>query len=74
VTAQVRTDPRPTHAYVSTTPCGCAIGATVDNPLHARDVRQFVIDELKHHCSINRVPIEEVRRMVFGCEHKDEGQ
>jgi hypothetical protein len=62
---------RPTHAYVSTTRCGCVIAATVDNPLHAHDVRQFVNNELISGCSINRVTIEDVRQMVFGCEHKE---
>ena len=57
-------------SYVGVAPCGCILGAAVDNPEHGKDVRKFVQDFMRDGFTIERRTNEEVRQQFCTGRHK----
>lgn len=57
-----------THAYVSRCPEGCVVGLAVDNPDHQADVEEFVTEEKRAGCIVERVPLAEAKAVGWDVE------
>ena len=68
------------YAYVGKEPCGCIRAATVDRVETAKYMRRDVDSFLKHGMTLERMPIEVVRKKFClanhkkGCPHPDLGR
>jgi hypothetical protein len=63
-----------THAYVGRAPCGCVRGLIVDDDAHKRDTsleigRWMRGDRRTPPWTIERVTIEEARKLSMRCTH-----
>jgi hypothetical protein len=56
-----------TDAYIALRPCGCIVGAVVDNPEHSKDVAKDVAEFIRAGCRIERRTNEEVRTQPWKC-------
>ncbi len=58
----------PTHAYIAKRSCGCMVFASMDDPRLAKDNAREIASCIREGFTVERVPVEEARKLPFGCE------
>lgn len=56
-----------THAYIARKPCGCVVGATVDEPQRTGHTSQVVAEWILRGMAVERVTVEEARKQFVFC-------
>ena len=57
-----------THAYIGRGKCGCIIAVTTDVPDMRKETAADVAEFVRGGLSVERVTLDDFRRMPFGCK------
>ena len=58
------------YAYIGRKACGCVVAAVADEPKHRKETAVVVFGYLMDGYTIDRVTLEEARKLLKRCKHK----
>lgn len=58
-------------AYVGKKPCGCIVAFVVDDPKYPKDTAKSVAEFIRSGYAVERVTVEESRKIVSRCIHRE---